>query len=155
MVLEQFIDRRVVLRHFSFAFFLTFLYVFVAFVAQVFFFPGQSIALVLLIALLLVPSIHHLIMFEEKIESGESKHFFAHHRGIVRNYLAAFCGIMAGCLVLGLLVPNSLSYESGILQTSHLNVQNIDDFRNNYHASFGTALGVFTNNVQFIIIGFL
>lgn len=155
MVLEQFIDRKWVLSHLTFVFLISAVFVFVAFAVSELFFPGESVATILLAAILLTPSLHHLIVIEEKIESKGGSHFWKKHRTIFKCYLGAFLGVLAGFLVLGLVNPSALHYQSVQLELEHLNQQNIDNFlQNKYVPSPGIAISVFTHNLQFLILGF-
>lgn len=155
MVLEQFIDKKWVLSHFYFVFFLSSLFVFVAYLVSELFFPGESAATILLSAILLTPSLHHLIIIEEKIESLGSKEFWRKHKTIFKCYLGAFLGILAGFLALGLVNPAALHYQSVQLELEHLNQNNINDFiHGTYSPTVSIALSVFTHNLQFLLLGF-
>ncbi len=156
MVLEQFLDRRIVLRHFSFVFLLGLVYVFVAYAVQVFFFPDQSLAAVLLLTILLLPSLHHVIIIEEKIESRGSSHFFRRHKTILKCYLGAFLGILAGFLILGFVNPSAVSYQMVQLEQDHLHSELIVGFSGQpYVPELGKVVALFSHNVWYMLIGFV
>ncbi|MBI4146716.1 stage II sporulation protein M [Candidatus Woesearchaeota archaeon] len=155
MVLEQFFHKRIVLRHFYFLFLLSALYVFIAFGVQEVFFPGQGLASVLLVTILLLPSLHHLIIVEETIERSGSRHFWSRHHTIVKCYLGGFFGLLAGFLLLGIFEPSSLSYQTMQLQTGHLKPELITQFLQGYSPSFDIALALFSNNLWYLLIGVL
>jgi len=156
MVLEQFLDRDVVVRHFSFTFALSAVYVFVAFAVQEIFFPGNSLATVLLLTILLVPSIHHLIIMEEKIERTGGKHFWAKHKTIIKSHLGAFLGILVGFLLLGIIDPSTLSYQTAQLQLEHLRPEIVNGFLDKpYAPSMQTAIALFSNNLTYLLMGFV
>ena len=153
MVLEQFLDRKTVTRHFCFIFVISAVYVFVAYLAQTFFFPDQNLAIVLLATILLLPSLHHLIVVEERIESLGYAHFWKRHHVIIRCYLGAFCGILAGFLLLGFLNPATLGYQMTHLEAEHLRPELIAQFAS-YSPSPSIAFALFTHNLMFLLIGF-
>ncbi len=156
MVLEQFIDRKIVVQHSFFVFLLSALYVFVAYSVQQIFFPGQSLATVLLVTILLVPSLHHLIVIEEKIESTGSSHFWKRHRTIIKCYLGAFLGLLAGFLILGMINSDTLSYQVTQLEQDHLRPETISNFAEKpYTPSIGTTIGLFSHNIRYLLVGFI
>lgn len=155
MVLEQFLHKRTVRRHLPFLFLLSFFFVFVAYGVQHVFFPDQTLTTVLLTTILLVPSLHHLIIVEETIERSGSKHFFHKHKTIFRSYLGAFFGILAGFLVLGILDPAALSYQHYQLQASHLKPELITTFLANFQPTPDATLGLFSSNLEYLLIGLL
>jgi len=153
MVLEQFIDRELVTKHFTFVLLLSALFVFVSYGVYALFFPTQSVTIILLATILLVPSMHHLIVIEEKVERTGSKQFLARHKTIIRCYLGAFCGLVLGFLILGALVPETIHYQASELEQTQLRPELIANF-GNFEPTTQTALAVFTHNLQFLIIGF-
>jgi len=156
MVLEQFLDRRIVLRHFPFVFLLGVVYVFVAYAVQQFVFPSQSLAVSLLLTILLLPSLHHLVVIEEKIESRGSSHFFRRHRTILKCYLGAFLGILAGFLVLGFVNPSSLDYQLDALEHDHFKQELITAFSGQaYSPDFTKVIALFSHNTEYLLIGFV
>lgn len=156
MVLEQFLDRKVVVQHTFFVFFLSAIYVFVAYAVQQIFFPGQSLATVLLVTILLVPSLHHLIVIEEKIESNGSSHFWKRHRTIIKCYLGAFLGLLAGFMVLGMINPDTLGYQVTQLEQDHLRPEAINSFTEQpYTPEIGTAIALFSHNIRYLLVGFI
>jgi uncharacterized membrane protein SpoIIM required for sporulation len=155
MVLEQLIDRKIVLRHVPFVFVLSAVYVLVAYAAQSLFFPGQSLATVLLLTILLVPSLHHVIIIEEKIERTGASRFWKKHRTIIKCYIGAFLGILAGFLVLGFANAQTLEYQITQLKQDHLNPTAIENFAGKYFPEIKTAIAVFSHNVKYLLIGFL
>jgi len=155
MVLEQFIDKKWVLSHLTFVFLISAVFVFVAFAVGELFFPGESVATILLVAILLTPSLHHLIVIEEKIESKGGSEFWRKHKIIFKCYIGAFFGILAGFLVLGMINPLALNYQNIQLELEHLNQGTIDNFlQNRYVPSPSIAMSVFTHNLQFLMLGF-
>lgn len=155
MVLEQFLDRRIVLRHFPFVFLLGLVYVFVAYAVQGFFFPDQSLAAVLLLTILLLPSLHHVIVIEEKIESRGSSHFFRRHKTILKCYLGAFLGILAGFLILGFVNPSAVSYQMVQLEQDHLHSELIAGFAGQpYVPEMTKVIALFSHNTWYLLIGF-
>ncbi len=156
MVLEQFLDRRIVVRHVPFVFILSALYVFVAYAVQRLFYTGQSLATVLLVTILLVPSLHHLIVIEEKIERTGSSHFWRRHRTIIKCYVGAFLGLLAGFFVLGFTNAQSLDYQITQLEQDHLRPEVISSFTGQpYTPEITTAIALFSHNVKFLLIGFI
>src|SRR3989344_7087610 len=108
-MIEQFLDQKLVTRHFSLIFILSVLYVFVAFIVQGIFFPSDPVTLPILLALLLVPSLHSLISNEEELERSTSD-FWKRHGLILRCYGGAFAGILCGFLALGFLNAENLAH---------------------------------------------
>jgi len=156
MVLEQLLDRKIVIRHFSFVFFLSAAYVFIAYASTQLFFPNQSIATVLLLTILLVPSLHHLIVMEEKIERTGSSHFWRRHHTLFKCYTGAFLGLLAGFIILGMVSPNTLEYQTSQLAQSHLRPEIIQNFSTNpYTPSVANAFALASHNLSFLIIGFI
>ena len=156
MVLEQFLDRKVVIKHIQFVFILSALYVFVAYAVQAVFFPGQSIATVLLLTILLVPSLHHLIVIEEKIERTGASHFWKKHRTIIKCYTGAFLGLLAGFLVIGFVNSQTLAFQIAQLEQDHLSPTAIASFTGQpYTPSFQSATALFSHNVRYLLIGFI
>ncbi len=156
MVLEQFLDRKLVIKHFPFVFILSAIYVFVAYAVQTLFFPGQSIATVLLLTILLVPSLHHLIVIEEKIERTGASHFWKKHRTIVKCYVGAFFGLLAGFLALGFVNSETLSFQISQLEQDHLKPTAIENFAGRpYIPDVQTAIALFSHNVRYLLIGFI
>ncbi len=156
MVLEQFIDRKIVARHAIFVFLLSACYVFVSYFVQKFFFPGNSLAIVLLLTILLVPSLHHLTVVEEKLERREVSHFWKRHKTIIKCYLGTFLGVLAGFTVLGFFDQSTLDYQFSNLLEQDLRPQAIVSFtQNEYSPSVHTALAVFSHNTRYLIVGFL
>lgn len=155
MVLEQIIDRRAVTKHAPFVFLLSLIYVFVAYAVQELFFPGQSVAAVLLVTILLVPSLHHLIVIEEEIERKGSSHFWKRHHTIIKCYIGAFLGLLAGFYILGKVNPSALAYQFTQLETSHLKPEIITAFtQQTFVPSIDTAIAVFSHNLSYLLIGF-
>lgn len=155
MVLEQFLHKRTVRAHLPFLFLLSMFYVFIAYGVQQVFFPDQGLATVLLATILLVPSLHHLIIVEETIERSGSKHFIAKHKTVIRSYLGAFLGLLAGFLILGMLDPLSLSYQQYQLQLDHLKPELITTFLSSYNPTPEAALALFSHNLQYLLVGLL
>lgn len=153
MVLEQLLGKRTVTRHVSFAFLLSLLYVFIGFTVQFIFFPEQSVTIVLLATLLLVPSLHHIAAVEEKIERTGSRHFFAKHKTIVKCYLGAFLGTLAGFFLLGTLTGDALSYQTIALEHEELAPATLARFER-YAPSLSIAGALFTHNLSYLLIGF-
>ncbi len=156
MVLEQFLDRKIVINHFPFVFILSALYVFASYTVQTLFFPNQSLATVLLVTVLLVPSLHHLIIIEEKIERQGSSHFLKRHSTILKCYLGAFLGLLAGFLILGFVNPHTLDYQITQLEQEHLKPEIITTFTQQpYTPSSTIALALFSHNINYLLIGFV
>ncbi len=156
MVLEQFLDRKLVMRHASFVFILSAIYVFIAYLVQSLFFPGQSVATVLLLTILLVPSLHHLIILEEKVERKGASHFWKRHRTIIKCYLGAFLGILAGFLVLGMANPGTLQYQVVQLEQDHLRPETIASFMGQqFMPDVKTAIALFSHNLLYLLAGFV
>lgn len=156
MVLEQLIDRQFVLRHFPFVFVLSGVYVFVAYAVMRLFFPGQSLSVALLLTILLLPSLHHLIVVEEKLESKGISHFFRRHKVILRCFFGAFLGLLAGFLVLGFVDPASLSYQMVQLEQGNLHEELVSGFSSEQFVPDMTrVIALFSHNVWFLIIGFV
>ncbi len=156
VVLEQFLDRKIVVKHAAFVFVLSAIYVFVAYAVQNFFFPGQSIATVLLVTILLVPSLHHLIILEEKVERAGSSHFWKRHRILIKCYSGAFLGLLAGFLILGFVNPAALNYQIAQLEQDHLRPEAINRFSGQqYVPDMTTAIALFSHNVMYLLIGFI
>ncbi len=156
MVLEQLIDRKKVIQHIPFVFILSAVYVFVAYAVQTLFFPNQSLATVLLLTILLVPSLHHLVLIEEKIERTGASHFWKKHRTIIKCYIGAFLGLLAGFLVLGFANAETLAYQISQLEQDHLRPTAIESFtRQIYMPDFQTAIALFSHNVKYLLIGFV
>lgn len=155
MVLEQIIDRGPILRHAPFVFFLSLLYVFVAYGVQELFFPGQSVATILLATLLLVPSLHHLICVEEEIERKGSSHFWKRHHLLFKCYTGAFFGLLAGFFILGQVNPAALDYQFTQLEIEHLKPEIIAAFSaQDFVPTLQTAFALFSHNVTYLLIGF-
>jgi uncharacterized membrane protein SpoIIM required for sporulation len=156
MVLEQFLDRRLVVRHAPFTFLLSALYVLVAYLVQQVFLPGKGIATVLLATLLLVPSLHHLIMVEERLERSGSSHFWRRHRTIIKCYLGAFLGLLAGFLLLTAWNPQALQDQSIQLEQEHLRPETIQGFLDQpYAPGLATVFGLFSHNLLYLLAGFV
>jgi len=156
MVLEQFLDRKFVIKHLSFIFIISALYVFVAHAVTYLFFPGQSVATVLLVTILLVPSLHHLIGIEERIERTGSSHFWKRHRTIIKCYVGAFLGLLVGFLVLGNFDIQALEYQLTQLAQDHLRPERITAFTDsNYVPTFETVTALFSHNIGYLLIGFV
>ncbi len=156
MVLEQFLDRKIVVRHAPFVFVLSAIYVFVAYAVQQLYFPDQSLATVLLLTILLVPSLHHLIVVEEKMESKGVSHFWKRHRITIRCFIGAFLGMLAGFLILGAVNPDSLGYQIAQLEQEHLKPDVISKFTTTaYIPDVTTVMAVFSHNVWYLLIGFV
>jgi len=156
MVLEQFLDRRIVLRHFPFVFILGVVYVFVSYAVQQFVFPDQSLATTLLLTILLLPSLHHVIVIEEKIESRGSSHFLRRHKTILKCYLGAFLGILVGFLILGFVNPGTLHYQVVQLEQDHLHQDIVASFSGQeYVPSVSKVVSLFSHNVWYLLIGFV
>lgn len=156
MVLEQFIDRKLVRQHFLFVFFLSAVFVFISYGVTELFFPGESLPIVLLTTLLLVPSLHHLIQREEKIERTGSDHFWKRHKGIIKCYFGAFAGLLFGFIALGIILPSTLDYQLSQLQLSHLHPDIISKFvETDYVPDAGKAAALFTHNLGYLLLGFV
>lgn len=153
MVLEQFLDRKVVVRHPLFCIFLSFAYVFVARYVQELFFPGEVLATVLLVTILLVPSLNHLIVHEEKLERKGSTHFFKRHKTILKCYLGTFIGLLLGFGALGIWEPSTLAYQVIELEGTQIRPELIAAM-GEYTPSIQTAMALFSHNVWFLLIGF-
>ncbi len=154
-MLEQFLHKRIVRQHFPFLLLLSTFYVLVAYGVQQVFFPDQGLATVLLATIILVPSLHHLIIVEETIERSGSKQFIAKHKTVIRSYLGAFLGLLAGFLILGFLDHTFLSYQHYQLQLEHLKPELITNFVNDYQPTIDSALALFTHNLQYLLVGLL
>jgi len=157
MVLEQFLDRKIVVKHSIFVFILSALYVFVAYAVQALFFPADTgLAIVLLVTILLVPSLHHLVVFEEKLESKGASHFWRRHHVIIKCYLGAFLGLLAGFLILGFVNPAMLGYQQQQLVQEHLKPEIIATFLNQpYTPDTTTAIALFSHNLMYLLFGFV
>lgn len=154
MVLEQLLDRRIVLQHAPFAFALGLLYVFIAFLVQTFFFPQNGLSIVLLLIILILPSLHHLIVIEEKLERTGTSHFWHRHHTIIKSYIGVFFGILAGFLLLSFFAPHTLQYQITQLEQDHLKPETIQSFTGRpYTPSIGTALALFSRNMNYLILG--
>lgn len=155
MVLEQIIERRIVTKHLPFVFLLSLVYVFVAYAVQELFFPGQSVAAVLLVTILLVPSLHHLIVIEEEIERKGSTHFWRRHKTIIKCYSGAFLGLLTGFLILGSFNPESLGFQLSQLELSHLKPEMVAAFSDApFVPTINTTLALFSHNLSYLLIGF-
>lgn len=155
-MLEQLLDRKIVIQHVPFVFILSAVYVFVAYAVQVIFFPDQSLAIVLLLTILLVPSLHHLIIIEEKIERTGSSHFWRKHHTIIKCYLGAFLGLLIGFLVLGFVNAHTLDYQITQLEQDHLRPTAISSFTGQpYIPDMTTAIALFSHNLRYLLIGFV
>ncbi len=157
MVLEQFLDRKFVVQHTFFVFILSALYVFVSYAVQTLFFPSDhGLAIVLLVTILLVPSLHHLVVFEEKLESKGASHFWKRHRTIIQCYTGAFLGLLAGFLVMGFVLPESLSFQQQQLALEHLKPEIITSFLGQpYVPDTQTTMALFSHNLMYLLIGFV
>lgn len=155
MVVEQFLDRKVVTKHFPFVFVISALNVFIAAVAQSVFFPGKSLGLILFVTLLLVPSLHHLMVLEEKLERRGTKNFFKKHSMLIKLYLGAFLGLLLGFLIMGNIQPDTMSYQADQLKIEHLNPLVLNGFANGYHPTVARAMSLFTHNLWYLIVGFI
>ncbi len=153
-MLEQFLDRKIVTQHVSLIFILSTFYVFVAYIVQEIFFPADPVTLPILLALLLVPSLHALISNEEELERA-TENFWSRHGLILRCYGGAFAGILLGFLILGFLNAENLAYPLNQLLQTHLNPALIDSFvQQPYYADGSTFLSLFSHNLQYVLIGF-
>ncbi|MEM3154378.1 MAG: stage II sporulation protein M [Candidatus Woesearchaeota archaeon] len=157
MVLEQFLDRKIVVKHSLFVFVLSAIYVFIAYAVQQLFFPAdQGLAVVLLVTILLVPSLHHLIIIEEKLESRGAGNFWKRHRTIIKCYLGAFLGLLAGFLTMGFILPGTLGYQQHQLSLEHLKPETITTFLGQpYTPDTTTALALFSHNLMYLLFGFV
>jgi len=156
MVLEHLIDKKLVRNHMSFVFLLSALYVFVAYAVGEFFFPGQSVAIVLLVTILLTPSLHHLIVIAEAIQREGGKGFWRKHKTIINCYLGAFLGLLLGFFIMGLVNPSALDYQVSQLEQDHLRPEIITAFLDQpFTPTLSTALSVFTHNLSYLLIGFV
>ena len=156
MVLEQLLDRKTVINHVFFGFVLSLLYVFIAYGVQELFFPGQTVATVLLLTILLLPSLHHLIVIEEKIEAKGSSQFWKRHRTIIKSYLGVFLGVLAGFMILGIVNPATLEYQTTQLEQEQLKPEIVTGFLDQaYTPTIQTAVSVFTHNLKYLLIGFV
>lgn len=154
MVLEQLLDKSLVTKHAPFSFILTFVYTLIAYGVQQAFFPGQSLAIALLLTILLVPSLHHLIIVEEKLERKGSSRFWKRHRTIIKSYLGAFLGLLAGFLLLGFVNATTLDYQTEQLENSHLKPELIENFAA-YQPDLRSTIALFSHNLSYLVIGFL
>jgi uncharacterized membrane protein SpoIIM required for sporulation len=156
MVLEQLLDRKIVIRHFPFVFFLSAAYVFIAYASMQLFFPSQSLATVLLLTILLVPSLHHLIVIEEKIERTGSSHFWKRHHTLIKCYTGAFLGLLTGFIIIGMVNPASIEYQTTQLLQSHLRPEVIQNFSlQEYVPSIMNAMALASHNLTYLLIGFI
>lgn len=153
-MLEQFLDRKLVTQHFSLLFILGMFYVFVAFIVQEIFFPADPVTLPILLALLLVPSLHVLISSEEELERTTSN-FWNRHRLILRCYGGAFAGILFGFIFLGFLNVENLALPLNQLLKNHLHPDVINSFiQQPYYADISKFLSLFSHNLQYVLVGF-
>lgn len=156
MVLEQFLDQKIVRNHFFFVLILSAAFVYVAYLVQSFFFPNSSVAIVLLLTILIVPSLHHIMTMEEKMERKVKKHFWRRHKTLFKVYSGAFLGILIGFLFIGFTIPGTLEYQNTLLEKSHLRPELISTFMDQpYEPSITTAISLFSNNMRYILIGFV
>jgi uncharacterized membrane protein SpoIIM required for sporulation len=156
MVLEQLLDRKIVIRHFPFVFLLSMVYVFIAYLSTQLFFPNQSIATVLLLTIIMVPSLHHLIVIEEKIESKGSSHFWKRHHTLIKCYTGAFLGLLAGFIIIGIMNPSTLEYQTSQLLQGHLRPEVIQNFSlQPYNPSVMGAIALASHNLSYLLIGFI
>ncbi len=156
MVLEQFLDRKFVVQHTFFVFILSALYVFVAYAVEYLFFPNQGLAIVLLVTILLVPSLHHLVVIEEKLESKGASHFWKRHKTIIQCYVGAFLGLLVGFLILGFVNPSTLDFQRIQLEQEHLKPEIISTFLGQpYEPDMATTIALFSHNIMYLLIGFV
>lgn len=161
MVLESLIGIKKIEKHFSFVFFLSFLYVFISYgVSYLFFGKAVSIVTIFTLSLLLIPSLQKIIFAEEKIEAKYgSKHFFRNNKLVFIAYFAAFLGILVGYLILGAVTDynNSFYYQKTYLEKS----EGIDrEVIEGYVAypiepSVESYLALFSQNVSVLVICFV
>jgi len=157
MVLEQFLDRKFVVQHTFFVFILSAVYVFISYAVQTLFFPADSgLAIVLLATILLVPSLHHLVVMEEKLESKGASYFWKRHRTIIQCYIGAFLGLLTGFLVMGFMVQGSLGFQQQQLLQEHLKPEIITSFLEQpYVPDIQTTMALFSHNLMYLLIGFV
>jgi uncharacterized membrane protein SpoIIM required for sporulation len=104
----------------------------------------------------LVPSIHHLIIIEEKIERTGGKQFWAKHKTIIKSHLGAFMGILVGFLILGIINPGTLEYQTSQLQLEHLRPEIVTGFLERpYAPTFQAAFALFSHNLTYLLMGFV
>ena len=161
MVLEQILDNTRIKKHALFVLFLTFFFVFLAYIVSVFFFGAYvSIAMLFTLTLLLSPALAHLIDLEEEIERKEGvHHFFRNHRNIIKVYFFAFLGVFFGFLVLGFFTDFNITfdYQAHFLKEQQgLTNALIDDYLfHGYVPTLNNFLGLFTENLTVMLITFV
>ncbi|RMD57772.1 hypothetical protein D6825_03020 [Candidatus Woesearchaeota archaeon] len=152
-MIEQFLDSKTVQKHFSFILAVSIANVFIAKAAQWVYFPTAPITLVLFVTILLLPSLHHLIVVEEKLERKGSANFLKKHKTVFYCYFGAFIGTLIGFAVIGALSQSNLSFQSTQLLQEHLSTQTLLKFKQ-FNPTASHAFALFSENLWYILAGF-
>jgi uncharacterized membrane protein SpoIIM required for sporulation len=134
-------------------------------IAAIFFRSVMSVAVVLLITLLLVPSLIVLVKMEESVERKYGlKHFFKNHKDIFEVYLFSFLGVFFAFVLLGLLTYGRPAVHDQVFsfQLTFLEYQEgVDEgvvqsfVHGTAEPTIGQAAGVFGHDLLIVIICFV
>lgn len=153
MVFEHLVDNKKVLKHPVFIPFLTFGYTLLAFGISLLFFPDSaSLALIFTITLMLTPSLMHIMRITEKVESRAGiSHFLRTHTLAFEVYGLAFLGMFVGLVVVSFLLPEGLSYQMNILESSGATDISFESYLSPRFSQIDAVLSVFTYNA-FVVL---
>jgi len=159
MVIEQIKIKYIERKPFYIFFFGLFYVVISYFTSTIFFKMNQSIAMIFIITLLLVPTVMKLISLEEKRERSDALlNFIKDHKDIFEIYLFLFLGIFVGFLVFGLFShSNIFDYQINFLEKQEgLSSELVKDkLQNGINGTFQSFLGIIENNLFVVIVAFI
>lgn len=124
------------------------LYVFISYGTARLFFPENiSISMIMLITLLFVPTISRFI--EREVDARDNKEgVFRHNKKLAEVFFFLFIGISIGYLIIGNIYPDSITYQTSMLQKEITvdidNIQKIPQF---------TSITI--NNIEVILVAFV
>jgi len=160
MVLENFLKSKSINSHSLLICFLSFVYVFIAYLVSYYFFSGfLSLAILFTLTLMVVPSMNTILSLDEKtdIKSG-IKHFMRNHRVVFKVYFFSFIGFFLGFLLLGSIFGyEPFSYQLDLLKDQRgLSAGLIEGFKNfEGNPGFENFVGVFSTNLYVMLICFV
>ena len=125
------------------------LYVFISYgTASLFFSENISMAMIMLITLLFVPTISRFIEKEVDAREDSSSGVFRHNKTLIEIFFFLFIGISLGYLIIGNIYSDSIKYQTDILQDK-IKVD-IDGIQ-----KVPQALSLMINNIEVILVAFV
>ncbi|MEK6886564.1 MAG: stage II sporulation protein M [Nanoarchaeota archaeon] len=125
------------------------LYVFISYgTASLFFSENISMAMIMLITLLFVPTVSRFIEKEVDARENGKTNVFKHNKTLIEVFFFLFIGISIGYFIIGSVYSDSIQYQTDMLQ-NQIKV-NIDGIQKGPQ-----ALSLMINNIEVILVAFV